>query len=259
MVCGSGSDWEIAALEDDLGRGRARKRAGVAPARGGVVDDDLVEGGDVDAGDCREGAEKLFSAEAGGTTVAHAGAHVDDALLPVAEQDGVEELGNRLAVPDRGAARDHDGVVLVAVGREQGDAGEVERLEDVGAGHLVGEREADDVEGRDGRGALEREQGHVALAHEVGHVDPGQVAALAAHARLRVERAVEDGEAHVGQADLVDVGVHEADVEGSGLVGLGAPLVVEVARGLLHERQQGLDEVVAVLSGKSHCCWPIVR
>ena len=90
------------------------------------------------------------------------------------------------------------------------------------------------------------------FAHVIGHVDPGQVAALAAHTRLRVERAVEDGEAHVGQADLVDVGVHEADVEGSGLVGLGTPLVVEVARGLLDDVEEGFYEVEAVPALEPH-------
>lgn len=87
------------------------------------------------------------------------------------------------------------------------------------------------------------------LAHEVRHVMPRQVTALAGDAVSGVESIVENRDAQVWLADLIGVGIDETRMEGSGLLLDGAPLVIEVARGLLDKRQQGLDEPKEVFSG----------
>jgi hypothetical protein len=134
----------------------------------------------------------------------------------------------------------------------QRDARKIEALEIVGAGHLMRNVEANDVEGRDRRRALQRKQRDVRCAHLVGHVDPRDVAALAGQPGRLVEVAVEDGDALIGQADFIDVGVDEhAAMLRLGLI-QGAPLVVDVAGRLLDARQQGLELRESVLVHSSH-------
>ena len=116
----------------------------------------------------------------------------------------------------------------------------------------MGEREADDVERAERSGTLEGEQGHVPFAHERGHVRPGEVGALAGHAVLLVDASVENRDAEVGLADLVDVRIDETGVEGTVLVDDRAPLVVQIARGLLDVRQERLHEPEEVLPPGAH-------
>lgn len=114
----------------------------------------LVEGGDVDAADLRELAEHLVT---GGTSVAQLAmtlTELDDLLLALADHHAVEKRREGLGVVNGRSAADDDGVVLAAVSRMQRNAGEVEALEVVGAGHLVRDVESHHVEGCDGRRAL---------------------------------------------------------------------------------------------------------
>jgi hypothetical protein len=78
---------------------------------------------------------------------------------------------------------------------------------------------------------------------------PGQIAALARDAIGAVEGVVKNRYAQVGLANLIGIGIDETRMEGARLLLDGAPLVIEVARGLLDKRQQGLDEPEEVLSG----------
>ena len=132
--------------------------------------------------------------------------------------------------------------------RANGNTGEVEGLHDVRSHKLVGKREAHQVKGGQRGRRLEGKQRHVTLAHEVCHVMPGQIAALAGDAIGAVEGVVKNRYAQVGLADLIGVGIDETRMEGARLLLDGAPLVIEVARGLLDKRQQGLDEPEEVLS-----------
>ena len=241
-----------AALEHDVRCARPLAGHRVAPSRRRLVDHDVVERRNVDAGNPRETEKDVGARGTFGTGVPHAGAHVHDAILAVSEQHGVEGGGHRLAVPCRGSAPEDEGIVLVALVGAKGDAGKVKSLEDVGEDELVGEREADDVERAERSGALEGEQGHVPSAHERGHVRPGKVGALAGHPVLLVDAPVENRDAEVRLADLIDVGVDETRVEGAILVDDRSPLVVEIARGLLDVRQERLHEPEEVLPPGAH-------
>ena len=139
-------------------------------------------------------------------------------LLAVAEDGGVEEVGDRLGVERRVAAGEHDRVVLAAVDRVQRDAGQVEGVEHVGVAELGGEAQAEQVEvahravGVDGE--LRDRALRVALAHDLLHVGPHGVGALGDDPVALVEHLVEDLHALVGQADLVGVGVHQRPADG---------------------------------------------
>ena len=163
-----------------------------------------------------------------------------------------EGRGDRLAVPCRRAAPEDEGVVLVTLVRPKRYSSEVKRLEDVGEDELVRKREADDVERRERRGGLEREQRDMASPHERRHVRPGKVGTLTGHAVLFVDALVEDGDAEVRLTHLVGVRINHAHVKGPVLPLVRAPLMVEVARGLLDVRQKRLQEPEEVLPLRAH-------
>ena len=213
---------------------------------------DLVERGHVGSRHLSEPAENLGARGPRIAELPVALAHLNDRLLALADEQGVKEGGIGLGVVDRGTARNHNGIVLAAVLGHKRNAREVEPLKEVGHGHLVRDVKAHDIKGCHGGRALERKQRHVRRAHGVGHVNPRDVAALARDTRGLVERRVENGDALVGQTDLIGVGVDEAcPVVGVG-VGTGAPLVVEIAARLLHLGQQRLDLGKAILVGNAH-------
>ena len=224
----------------------------VAVRRAGLIMAHLIEGRHVNAADLRKLAEHLGTGHASVAQFAMALAELDDLLLALADHHAIEERRERLGVVDGRAAADDDGVVLTAIGRMKRDAGKVETLEVVGARHLMRHVEAHDVEGRDGSSALEREQRDSGGAHLIGHVDPRDVAALAGKTRGLVEIAVKNGDALVGQAHLVHVGVDQhAAVLSLGLV-QRSPLMVDVARRLFDAGEQRFKLMEAVLIGNSH-------
>ena len=253
---GRGGEVLHAALEHSRRHVLALLRNCPPPARGALVHHHVVQGGDVRPGDLREAPQDLLAAHTLGAGVTNAGADLDDALLAVPKQHRVQGGRERLAVPGRRTAGKDDRVVLVAVRGPQGNAGQVEGLKHVGGDELVGERETDGVEGGERGRPLKREQRHPPLPHERRHVLPRQEAPLAAHALLCVHGVVEDGDCKVGLADLVDVRVHHGQVEGPLLLLHGAPLVVEVASGVLHVGQQRLDQVKEVLATGPHEALP---
>ena len=119
---------------------------------------DGVEAGDVDAVDAGQAGEQL-DATAGlalGLPRLDDVGDVADDLLAVAEDGAVDEVGDRLGVERGVPAGDDDRVRLVAVDGVQRDAGEVERLEQVGVAELGGEADAEQVEVGDRRGARRR-------------------------------------------------------------------------------------------------------
>ena len=185
-------------------------RNGVAVHGGGFVMLHLVQRGHVRAGHLGDSAKDLLSGCTGIAKTLVRAADLDDGLLALADQDGVEERREGLGIVDGGAARYDQGIVLAAIGGVEGDAGEVHRLEIVRAGHLMRHMEAHDVEGRQGGSALEREQRNAGAPHLIGHVDPGDVAALAGDTLLLVQYVIEDGDTLIGKADLIGIGIDEA-------------------------------------------------
>lgn len=106
---------------------------------------------------------------------------------------------------------------------------------------------ANDIERGHGRRALERQQRNVRLAHGVAHVGPRHIAALAGNALGLIKDVVENGDALVGQTDLIHVRIdHAATIVGISL-GERAPLVVDIATRLFDLGEQRLDQMKTVL------------
>ena len=168
---------------------------------------DVVEGRDVDAGQLGEVAQHVV---AGGVSLAgQDGGDLPDRLLAVADDEHVDEVGQRLGVVGAVAARDHERVVVVAVLGPDGDAAQVQAVQQVRVDELGRQVERDDVE-RPGRAVrLEREQGQALVPEQRLEVDPGRVGAFGRRVGAFIQDLVEDLEPLVGQPDLVGIGVNE--------------------------------------------------
>ena len=126
-------------------------------------------------------------------------------LLPLADEDGVEEGGHRLGVDLHGdAAGHHQGVALVAIGGPQREAGPIQELEQVDEVVLEGEREGHHVELAERRARLHRARRAAVLRQE----HP-----LAAGGVVVVEEPVDGVEAEVGHRHPLGVRVAQGHPE----------------------------------------------
>ena len=145
-------------------------------------------------------------------------------LLAVAEDERVDEVGERLRVVGAVPAGDHEGVVVAALLGAHGDTGQVDAVQQVRVHELGGEVEGEDVEGPGGAVRLEGEERQAPGSQHRLEVDPGGVGALGHRVGAFVEDLVEDLEALVRQADFVGVGVDEQPGDLTRpMVGLHAP------------------------------------
>ena len=196
----------------------ALARHGVAMRRAGLVMTHLIQGRHIGTGDRRKLLDNLSARD---TFVAQAAmqlADLEQRLLALANEDGIEKGRVRLGVIHRGTTGDDDGIVLGTVGSQQRNAGEIERFEEVRHSHLMRHVHADDVERGHGRCTLERQQRNPRLAHGIAHIGPRHVASLAGNALGLIKDVVENGDTLVGQADLVHVRIdHAAAIVGIGL------------------------------------------
>ena len=103
----------------------------------------------------------------------------EDRLLAVADDRGVDEVGDRLGVEGRVATGDDDRVAVDAVAGVQRDAGEVEGGEQVGVAELGRERHPEDVEVTDRPVRVDGELRDARAPHEGLHVGPHGIRALA--------------------------------------------------------------------------------
>ena len=202
----------------------------------------------VEAGYVREPApgqleERLLAVPAFGLGGAQQVGDAEDRLLPVAEHDGVEEVGDRLGVERGMAAGDDERMLTRALARLLRDSRKVERDEEVGVAELGREADAQHVERADRAVALDRELADAVLAHERLEIGPDAVGAFGEDAGLLVQHLVQDHHALVGQADLVRVGIHQAPphVSGVPIRQLRVQLTADVLHGLAHLGQQRLE------------------
>ena len=161
-------------------------------------------------------------------------------LLRLADEEGVDEGGQRLGVRGRRAAGDDQRRPVVAVRRAQRDPRQVQDGQHVGVGQLVLQREADHVELAHRRRRLQRHQRQPARAQLGLAVEPGREHALAGEPVGLVEDAVQDLRPQVRHPDLVDVGEGQADPGGHRRRVLARLLVLaaDVARRLFDLAQE---------------------
>ena len=114
----------------------------------------LVKRGHVGPRHASKGAQHLRTRGTRITEAAVLAAELNDMLLTLTDEDAVEDLGNRFRVIDGGSSGNDKRVVFSALTGKKRDAGQIERLEIVGCGHLVRDMKPHHVEGRYRRRAL---------------------------------------------------------------------------------------------------------
>ena len=130
-----------------------------------------VERGHVDPRHQSQIPQGVRAAQTGGAGLSHHQADLGQQLLAIAEGDEIEEGRERFGIAGGGGPAGKDqrrgGRIsqgqVAASGSTDGDAGQIEHLEDVAGPELVAEAEAEDVEGGQGPAALDRKQGHTPL------------------------------------------------------------------------------------------------
>jgi hypothetical protein len=138
---------------------------------------------------------------------------------------------------------DDDRVSVAPVGREQRDAGQVERGEQVRVPQFGGERHAEEVERAERPVRVDGELRYPMFAHQGFQVGPHRVGALGQDVGLFVEHLVQDLDALVRQPDLVRVRVHQRPADGRGVPVLDhrAEFAADVLDRLADPRQQRLQ------------------
>ena len=206
----------------------------------------LVERGDVDALEPGQAAAQRVARALAlrlRQPLAHHLVDLAHHFLAVAQHEGVDEVGQRLGVEGAVPAGQHQRVAGTALGRVQGNAGQVDEVDHVGVDELGREVEGEHVEGGGREMLLDAEERHPRRPHRLLQIDPRGVGALGHGVGPLVEDLVEDLESLVRQADLVGVGVEQEPGHlARPVLGVDrALLATDVARRLGHLRQQPLE------------------
>ena len=202
-----------------------------------------VERRDVDALELRRLAQKFLFAQTLPLGCAVAFDDLAGALLPFADGEKVDEIGQRLRVYRADAPGEDNALQPLAVFGQQRQSGKLEHVEHVRVAHLVAEREGDKVKIADGIVALQRPEGQPVRAHLRLHIAPGGEHPLAPDAGHLVHHAVEDAHADVRHADLIRIREAERHAHVDVLFPLYDLVVfsAHVARRLLHAREYPVD------------------
>ena len=137
-------------------------------------------------------------------------------VFAFAQENGVEEVADRLGVQNAGAAGDDEGIGLGSLRRREPEAAQIEHVEQVRVGQLVAQAYPENVEVAQcpaGLQAPERQSGGSQLVLEV---DVGREATLCQPVGPVVEHLVQDPQPQVAHPDLVQVGIGEAPLQGDG-------------------------------------------
>ena len=227
----------------------ARRRAGRGRNGGkgavGIVSM-RVERRDVDALELRRLAQKFLLAQTLPLGCAVAFDDLAGALLPFADGEKVDEIGQRLRVYRADAPGEDNALQPLAVFGQQRQSGKLKHVEHVRVAHLVAEREGNKVKIADGIVALQRPEGQPVRAHLRLHIAPGGEHPLAPDAGHLVHHAVEDAHADVRHADLIRVREAErhAEIDFTFIFLNFAVLTAGVPGGLLYERENSFKFLV---------------
>ena len=152
--------------------------------------DGLIEGRDVDALDLGGLPQKLLLAPALLLGLAIQGDVLQGDLLPFTQDKQVHEGGQRLRVIAAGTARHDERREFRPLLAAQRQPRQVQHVQDIGVGHLIAQREADDIKVRNRVAALQGVEQQPLPAHFLLHISPGGVATLAPQPLLLVHQAV---------------------------------------------------------------------
>ncbi len=165
--------------------------------------------------------------------------NLQDHFLPFADHESVDEGRHRFRIVGGVAAGDDQRLFFRSFRAMQWNSGQIEQVEGIGIKRLVGQRDSQNIEFGNRVLALECVQRKVSLAHGRFHVGPGQVSAFGEYVRLLVEDVIENGQAQVGHAQIVDIrkGQGHACGDYGPLFHDLIQLTAGVAAGLLHRGQ----------------------
>ena len=117
---------------------------------------------------------------------------------PLPQTHQIDEVGNGLGVIHGGTAGDDQRRQAGALCAVDGDARQIQHIQNGGKGHLIAHGEGHDVKVRDRLSGLQSKQGHPGPAHLLFHVAPRGKDPLAPHAVHVVHDAVEDPHSQIG-------------------------------------------------------------
>ena len=99
---------------------------------------------------------------------------------------------------------------------------------------------------------LKGKKGHIGFTHGIGHVDPGQIGALAGNTLLMVQDVIQDGKTLIGQTDLVNIGIDQAGTVISLCRTKRAPFMIDIAARFFNARKQRFQVTESVFVWNSH-------
>jgi hypothetical protein len=198
------------------------------------------KGGDPDSLDVGQGPEPLLS----GTPLQsrQEGQRLGKLLLPLADAEGIHEesQGGRDIGP--GTSGQDQRVRLAPALAPDRDPPQVQDGQKVGGPQLVLKGHPQDIELPQGTIPLQGAEGATGTPEGRLHVDPGRVDPLRVGIGKGLQKEVEDLEAQVGHAHLVNIGKGQAGPDqsrGIRLRGTSPPFPTHVAGGALHPGKKG--------------------
>ena len=162
-------------------------------------------------------------------------------MLPVADQEKVDELRHGLRVEDRRPAGAHQGRRLISIHRTHRYAPEIEHLQHRRIAQLVLQGEAEQIELPEGRAALQGGEQHTMTTQQIAHVEPRGEDPLGGDPVAFVEDVVQDLEADVAHPQLVDVREAQADAQLRVHLDGGVDLAADVPSGFLDAFDESLE------------------
>ena len=157
-----------------------------------VVIGNIVQAWDIDAVQLGGGTEKFRLAPtlAAGPSVQLYQFYSDVLALSQAHQ--INEIGDGFCIVHSRSAGDHKRGQSVTLGTAQGDAGQIQHIEDRGEGHFITDRKGHDIKIRNGIAGLQREKQNARFAHFLLHITPRGKDTLAPYAVHVVHDAIKD-------------------------------------------------------------------
>ena len=186
------------------------RRAGALPdahlLQGSVgAVDRLVEGGHIDARDTGRLPEQLLLGPVLVPGPAVEGDVLQGDLLPLPQHEEVHKGGQGFRVIGAGPPRHHQRGQVPPLLRAQRQARQIQHVQHIGVGHLVAQRESDNVKVAQRIAALQAVQLDALPAHLLLHVSPGSKSPLAPQALNLVHGPIQDTHPQVGHTDLIGV------------------------------------------------------
>ena len=152
------------------------------------------------------------------------------------------EIRKRLGVGDDRTPGDYQRIGLLTLDSRKRHSAEVEHFQDVGRDKLESQAETKNVELPEGMSGFEAPQGNPRPPQFARQIGVGSEAALREQVRPVIHDLVQDPQPQVAHADLIQVGIAKAPLQGyfGPFLGHRVPLAAGISPGLANAAQQPL-------------------